>query len=300
MDEGVFRVLRALVERQPQTALDLVHSSGEAPSVVREVRRSQPTWFTGDADEVRLSMVGVLAVAREAVERARPRSAAPEATLLSTLITAGGERGPIKRELDQVWSTPETALRRGRLLVEEGEAQRGLCFLGDDDMTSLATHLQGASRPSTVIDIDPDLLRLYERWAARRGWGHRSVRHDLRDPVPKKLRGRFGCVFTDPPYAVEGFELFVSRAIDLLRDGGRLYVNFGASRRSPERGLEKQRVLARAGLLVEAVWPDFNEYEGAAAIGARSNLWRCRVIPQTRATIRGREEGELYTRRSPR
>jgi predicted methyltransferase len=113
------------------------------------------------------------------------------------------------------------------------------------------------------------------------------------------MKGRFGAVFTDPPYAIEGFRLFVSRAVELLKPDGRLYVCFGQSRRASERGLQKQRVLTDAGLLVEAVFQDFNEYDGAESIGSRSALWRCRVTPETRPLVRGEAQGPLYTSRPP-
>ncbi|MDH5493711.1 MAG: bis-aminopropyl spermidine synthase family protein, partial [Myxococcales bacterium] len=130
------------------------------------------------------------------------------------------------------------------------------------------------------------------------GWEHRGIEHDVRDPLPRKLLGRFGCVFADPPYAPEGFALFISRAIELLKPDGRVYLCFGASRRASERGLEKQRLLTEAGLLVEAVIPDFNAYVGAESIGARSDLWILRATPKSRPLVRGRVEGELYSSRS--
>ena len=107
-------------------------------------------------------------------------------------------------------------------------------------------------------------------------------------------------MFSDPPYAPEGFALFVSRAIALLKDDGRLYLCFGQSRRASERGLEKQRILAEAGLLLEAALPDFNRYEGAEAIGSRSALYVARRTPRSRPLVTGRVDGELYTRRPPR
>jgi predicted methyltransferase len=113
------------------------------------------------------------------------------------------------------------------------------------------------------------------------------------------MLGRYGAVFTDPPYAIEGFRLFVSRAAEMLKPDGRLYVCFGQSRRASERGLQKQRVLGEAGFLVEAVFEDFNHYQGAEAIGSRSALWRCRVTPETRPLVRGEVEGPLYTSRPP-
>ena len=157
--------------------------------------------------------------------------------------------------------------------------------------------LAGAGRKVTVLDSDQDVLTSLARHADKHGWEHDIIHHDLRKPIPRAMKGRFGAVFTDPPYAVEGFRLFVSRAVEMLKPDGRLYVCFGHSRRASERGLQKQRVLCEAGLLVEAVFEDFNEYCGAKSIGSRSALWRCRVTPETRPLVKGEVEGELYTSR---
>ena len=85
----------------------------------------------------------------------------------------------------------------------------------------------------------------------------------------------------------------------MLKPDGRLYVSFGQSRRASERGLQKQRALSDAGLLIEAVFEDFNEYQGAESVGSRSALWRCRVTPETKSLVRGAVDGPLYTSRPP-
>jgi hypothetical protein len=92
----------------------------------------------------------------------------------------------------------------------------------------------------------------------------------------------------------------LSRAIDLLADDGRIYVCFGQSRRANERGLDKQRAIADAGLLVEEVVPDFGAYEGASSIGARSALFVLARTPRTRPLVTAAIDGDLYTSRSPR
>ena len=128
-----------------------------------------------------------------------------------------------------------------------------------------------------AIDVDAELV------AFLRTHGVDAAEHDLREPLESKRQ--FGCVFTDPPYAPAGFALFVSRSIPLLKSDGRLWVCFGHSRRSGERGLAKQRALTEAGLLVERVEPDFNVYDGAESIGARSALWICARTPQSRPLL---------------
>ena len=298
MYEGAYRILRALGDGRSLDRDEVVRESGEASSVVREVLERYPKWFEIDGGRVRCSERGLAALARELVARAPRPEADPDWRPLYEAMAA--ERGAPKRELDQVYVTTETAVRRAELLVRAGEHQRGLIFLGDDDLTSAAVQLGGTNRKVTVVDTDTDVLGILSKHAELRGWELDVVHHDLRQPMARAMKGRFGAVFTDPPYAVEGFSLFVSRAIELLKPDGRLYVCFGQSRRASERGLQKQRALGEAGLLVEAVFEDFNRYEGAEAIGSRSALWRCRVTPETRPLIRGEAQGSLYTSRSPR
>jgi predicted methyltransferase len=296
--EGAFRILRALGDGRSLSREEVVRAAGEASSVVREVTERYAKWFDDDGGRIRCSERGLAALARELV--ARNASETSEVSWHAAYEAMAAERSTPKRALDQVYVTTDTAVRRAELLIEAGEHQRGLVLLGDDDLTSAAVQLAGAGRKVTALDTDDEILQILARHAEQHAWELETVHHDLREPIPKAMRGRYGAVFTDPPYAVEGFRLFVSRAAEMLKPDGRLYVCFGQSRRASERGLQKQRVLAEAGFLVEAVFPDFNWYEGAEAIGSRSALWRCRVTPETRPLVRGEADGELYTSRSPR
>ncbi|MGB8224358.1 MAG: bis-aminopropyl spermidine synthase family protein [Polyangiales bacterium] len=297
MYEGAFRVLRALGDGRSLSRDEVVHAAGEASSVVRDVIERYPKWFEQDEHRIRCSERGLAALARELVARSAGEAGAESWQPIYEAMAA--ERGTPKRGLDQVFATTDTVVRRAELLLEAGEHQRGLVFLGDDDLTSAAVQLAGAGRKVTALDTDEEIIQILARHAVQRGWEHDAVRHDLRQPIPKAMSGRYGAVFTDPPYALEGFRLFVSRAAEMLKPDGRLYVCFGYSRRAGERGLQKQRVLGEAGFLVEAVFEDFNHYAGAEAIGSRSALWRCRVTPETRPLVRGIVDGPLYTSRPP-
>ena len=297
MYEGAFRILRALGDGRSLSQDEIVHAAGEASSVVRDVIERYPKWFEDSERRFRCSERGLAALARELV--ARESCEAGAESWRTPYEAMAAERPAPKRALDQVYVTMDTAVRRAELLLEAGEHQRGLVFLGDDDLTSAAVQLAGAGRKVTAVDSDEEILQILARHAAQHGWEHDTVHHDLRQPIPKAMRGRYGAVFTDPPYALEGFRLFVSRAAEMLKPDGRLYVCFGQSRRASERGLQKQRVLGEAGFLIEAVFEDFNHYDGAEAIGSRSALWRCRVTPETRPLVRGEVEGPLYTSRPP-
>lgn len=295
MYEGAFRILRALGDGRALSIDAIAQEAGEGTSVVVDILGRYEKWFEQSDDGIRCTVAGLAALARELV--ARQAVPAERPPWVADYESIAGARAAPKRELDQIYVTTDTAVRRAELLVRSGDHQRGLMFLGDDDLTSAAVQLAGAGRKVTVLDTDEDVLRVLSGAASERDWEIEVVHHDLREPIPKSLKGRFGAVFTDPPYAVEGFALFVSRAIEMMKRDGRLYVSFGFSRRASERGLQKQRVLAEAGLVVEAVFEDFNVYEGAEAIGSRSSLWRCSMTPESRPVVKGAVDGPLYTSR---
>ena len=299
MHEGAFRILKALGHGERVSRKELVRASGEALSVVDDALGRYAKWFDQNRDGVACTQTGFAALGRELIAR-QPRNmdGVPEVSsawrALSTL------RPPPKSELDQVFATEQTVARRADLLVRQGELQRGLAFVGDDDLTSAAVcAVSKTERAVSVVEVDDEILSLLRSGARDHAWNLSTIAHDLREPLPRKLDQRFGCVFTDPPYAVEGFSLFVSRAVTLLKPDGRLYVCFGYSRRASERGLAKQRVLSEVGLLVEQVYDGFNQYDGAESIGGQSALWVCRRTPATKPVVRGIVEGPLYTSRPP-
>ncbi len=295
MNEGVFRVLEAAA-RGATRRTEIARISGEALSVVGEVLTRHPKWFEVEGKDIRVTKNAFTALGHELLGRLPSITSSPLAVSLSAIAR---KRPAPRRELDQVFATTETVARRVDRLISAGELQRGIAFLGDDDLTSLGLHLSGGQKRTTVFEIDERLVKLHREVADERGFDHRVIHHDLREPIDKKLRERFGCVFLDPPYAIEGFTLFLSRAIDLLKPDGRLYICFGTSRRASERGLAKQRVISDAGLFIEEVLPGFNEYDGALALGARSSLIIARMTPRAKPLMRGHVEGELYTSRSP-
>ena len=291
------------VARQPRSesaaTVDFIAKcSGEAASVVKETLTRYEKWFKGPPGELVLSDAGWKALGMELVGRGahadgpgvdRDSEAAFEHYLRLIEHRPAAESG-----LDQVFATPQSVMRRAALLIEQGEVQRGLLFLGDDDLTSLALYGLGVRRTIKVIDVDQRVLDFVESSEASQVV--QTCHHDLRRALPASIAGRQGAVFLDPPYAVEGFRLFLNRAIDALKDNGRAYVAFGASRRASERGLAKQRLIMESQFYVEAVKEQFHAYDGAESIGSRSDLWILRKVAQTkRAGKDSYDERALYS-----
>ena len=300
MNEGIFRALAALAPSPPPEEREWSRRSGEAVSVLRETLRLHPRFILEEHRTYRLTRDGQVALGMEMCARGSALPASEDDPTLPAFEALVEHRPDARRELDQIHATADTSVRRARLLVKRGDVQRGLCFLGDDDLVSLALPLVGVDRRTTLVDVDSRLLQFVEDAAKERTLDVRCIQHDLRDPMPRPMAGRFGCVFTDPPYAIEGFRLFISRAIELLKLDGRLWVAFGQSRRAAERGLEKQAALLEAGLVLLDMLPDFNAYQGGESIGARSDLYLLGRTPKTQPLVTGRVEGALYSSRKPK
>jgi branched-chain polyamine synthase A-like protein len=186
--------------------------------------------------------------------------------------------------LDHVAATAETAVRRALLLGARfwlGSA-RLLC-VGDHDLTSLAVALTHPGVEITVVDIDDRICEFIGDEADRRGLPIRCRFADLRLGLPSGAREWADLVFTDPPYTPDGVALFTRRGLEGLRDRetGRVLVAYGASEGTPALALKVQEALGPLHLAYEAIWPDFNRYHGAPAIGSASDLYVLRPTSRT-------------------
>ncbi|MCA1843493.1 MAG: bis-aminopropyl spermidine synthase family protein, partial [Actinobacteria bacterium] len=228
-----------------------------------------------------------------------------EAGLVARMAELAAGLPPSRWRLDHVPATPETMARRALYLAAEYELDGAsvLC-LGDHDLTSLAV---GSTQPGadlTVVDIDERILDHVADSAAGLGLPVTAAWADLRLALPPSLVGSADLVFTDPPYTTEGIRLFLVRALEALRSTGheRLAFCFGTGERHLVKALEVQTVLADLRLALEAMLPGFNHYDGAEAIGARSDLYICRptkgarVGEAARPRSKRRAGSRIYTR----
>jgi hypothetical protein len=203
---------------------------------------------------------------------------------------------PSRWRLDHVPATAQTMAQRALHFARQYElAGASVLCLGDHDLTSLAVGLVAPEAELTIVDIDEPILDYIGDSADRLSCSLTAAWADLRLALPPSLVGTADLVFTDPPYTTEGIRLFLTRALEALRPTGheRLAFCFGTGERHLVKALEVQSVLGDLRLVLEAMLPGFNHYEGAEAIGSRSDLYICR--PTTGAKV-----GEFPSARSRR
>ncbi|MBG0822121.1 bis-aminopropyl spermidine synthase family protein [Planomonospora sp. ID91781] len=214
-------------------------------------------------------------------------------------LVAGAPRG--RQALDHVAATAETVVRRALLLDARFwlPGARILC-VGDHDLTSLATALLRPDAEVAVVDVDERILAYIAGQAERLGVQVRTRWADLRLGLPASVQGWADLAVTDPPYTPEGIGLFAARAAEGIadREHGRILLAYGAGERTPALALKVQQALSALNLVSEAIYPDFNRYHGAEAIGSAADLYVLRPTTKTWPAVAARVDGlgaAIYT-----
>lgn len=190
--------------------------------------------------------------------------------------------------LDHVVATPDTAFRRASWLADHYDLDSStLLFVGDHDLTSLATAVVKPDIRAIVLDIDEDLLKYIDVHARHMGAHIRAYYTDLRFTFPPEVEGSSDIAFTDPPYTPQGIKLFASQAVHGLRsnDYSQLIISYGFGEQHPTLGLKVQEELSNLGIVFDAIDSKFNRYYGAQAIGSSSDLYTCRPTSRTRKIL---------------
>ncbi|MEU0516350.1 bis-aminopropyl spermidine synthase family protein [Streptosporangium sp. NPDC006007] len=293
-------VLAALGDGRWWTLADLVRETATSRRTVETLLRETDLERAGDRFRLRGPLPGL------AVRDAAP--ADPVAHLLPghaglvarmDELIAGAPRG--RHTLDHVAATGDTVVRRALLLDARFwlDGARLLC-VGDHDLTSLAATMLHPGLEVTVIDIDERILGYIAGQAERLGLPVRTRWADLRLGLPPSTRSWADLAITDPPYTPEGVGLFVARAAEGLRDReqGRILLAYGASERTPALAWKVQHALSQLNLVNEAIYPDFNRYLGAEAIGSAADLYVLRPTTKTWPAVAARIDGlsaAIYT-----
>ncbi|WP_048056304.1 bis-aminopropyl spermidine synthase family protein [Methanocaldococcus fervens] len=167
--------------------------------------------------------------------------------------------------IDQSFATPETSTYRVALMYERGDLEgKRILFVGDDDLTSLPAALTNMAEEIAVVDIDERILKLIEKFSQKEGVKIRTIKHNLRNPLPDDLKESFDVISTDPPYTVNGLKLFLSRGIEALGKEGIAYLSY--SHKPIDEWLSIQKAITNMGFVISELIPNFNYYEGSEII----------------------------------
>ena len=207
--------------------------------------------------------------------------------------------------IDQSKSSIDTSLKRAILSLKDHNlvGKRILC-LGDDDLVSIAlgfllkklfNNAIHHTTKITVMDIDKRIISYINDIAIKESLPIKCEYVDFRMPLADNFKNQFDCFFTDPPYTLEGMNLFLSRGIEALRDDSGLTIYFSYAHKSPDFQLTMQKCFFSMGLIVSEVMPRFNTYEGASIIGNTGQMIVLKTTNITKALIKTPYKGALYT-----
>ncbi len=211
------------------------------------------------------------------------------------------DRPKPKFSLDQSHATMQTCMLRIAYLYEHDAIDgRDIVFLGDDDLMALALHLFAeemgiTTGTTTVFDLDSRVIEFIENISDKRGWVINGIKHDLRNPFKTQQRDKYDVFFCDPPYTAEGFRVFTSRGVELLRShpGKKGFICFGAGH--PDELADALSVVTELGLVIREIVPSFNRYIGAQMHAQTSNMIRCDTSNRASSVFHDSFELNIYT-----
>lgn len=207
--------------------------------------------------------------------------------------------------LDQSKSSVDTSLKRAMLCLKNYDLiWKNILCLGDDDLVSIALgfllkklfpHTFYQDTKITVIDIDKRIIEYINDTAMKESLPIKCEYADLRNSLSNKFKNRFDCFFTDPPYTLEGMNLFLSRGIEALKSHSDLNIYFSFAHKSSIYQLNMQKNFLTMGLAVSAVTLKFNTYEGAGIIGNTGQMIVLKTTDITKPLIKSTYKNLLYT-----
>lgn len=186
-------------------------------------------------------------------------------------------RPTVNLAVDQAHCTFKTSMKRALMTINYNTLiNKKILCVGDDDLVSISIGIllqklfRGQDRSHTeihVVDIDKRFLTFIEEIAQSLELPIFCHQTDLKHGMKRSLEEKFDCFFTDPPYTINGIELFLSRGITALKKKKGLPVFLSFAHKSYDDSHKLLSKVSDMGMSVHQIIPRFNRYEGASIIG---------------------------------
>lgn len=207
--------------------------------------------------------------------------------------------------IDQSKCTVDTAIKRAVLCLRNSAliGKRILC-IGDDDLVSIAlgfllkklfSDIRYSKTKICVMDIDNRILDYISSIAKKEELPINCEYVDLRSPLSESFKGQFDCFFTDPPYTLQGMNLFLSRGLEALKNESGLNIFLSYAHKSPEFELNMQKYFVDMGLMVSEILTAFNNYDGAEIIGNIGQMIILKTTTSSKSLIENCYQEPIYT-----
>lgn len=194
--------------------------------------------------------------------------------------------------LDQSKCTVQTAINRVIIGLKNNSivGKKILC-IGDDDLISVAMNvilnkLFNDNVPYNtkiyVYDKDTRILEYIKNVSQDLKLSCITCKQiDLKKKIVKEYTSFFDTIFTDPPYTINGLELFLTRAVELIKKEVGLNIFLSYAHKSQDAMYKIENIILKLGLSIFQIIPCFNEYEGAEILENKGQL----IMLQTTTNI---------------
>ena len=215
------------------------------------------------------------------------------------------QRPQVDVKIDQAKSTAYTSFKRALLCLQDFSliGKKILC-VGDDDLVSVAIvlllkELSLSNNQFTkicVFDIDKRFLDYIKEISHTYSYDITCECINLKEPLPLKYSNIFDCFFTDPPYTINGLDLFLSRGLSALKKEKGLSVFLSFGNKPIQESFDIQNHLNEFGLIIKEIFHDFNSYEGASVLGSTSQMMILKSTEHIIPIIERQYNHSIYTK----
>lgn len=234
-------------------------SSDELIAAISAIESQGKLWET--IENLGYPIPIVIEIIEELKERGLAEISGDKISLNATLAAAPEEfrsfdswRLPSDPQYCQLRVRSTDLAERAKYVVNQCGAGGRIAVLGDDDFFSLTLAASGHFSEVALFEIDEKISSRIAEIAKREKLPLAVACHDLRKPLPARFLRMYDAFYTDSPYSLKGFELFVSRGIQLLSPGGKKHGFASFSCEIPvmeDLELPVQKAITDMGLFIE-------------------------------------------------
>lgn len=225
--------------------------------------------------------------------------------LRNNLTEVFANRPQVDVSIDQTKCTIDTAINRAILCLKHNLLidSKILC-IGDDDLISvtigfllknLYDNLNFNKTKIIVLDIDKRIIEYINKISNQYNLPIECYNHDFRKPIPKEYISKFDCIFTDPPYTLNGMNLFLSRGIEGIKRESGQHIFLSYAHKSISFEYDMQKSFLDMGLIVSEIIHSFNHYEGAGILGNIGKMIILKTTSTTKGLIVNVYNKDIYT-----
>ncbi len=172
------------------------------------------------------------------------------------------DRPEAVERFDQGFISPEGVIKRVIFIYERGDLLNSEIFImGDDDLLSIALALTGLPQKIQVVEIDERLVNFINNVAEKEGLKIKADVFDAQYELPDVFKGKFDVFITDPVETLDGFTLFVSRAVSSLKGAGCAgYLGLTTIEASKKKWYEIEKRFLEMGFVITDIRRRFSVY----------------------------------------